>query len=113
MSDIINIIIWIACQIGICICWYQLGKNNGVYKMQIISLSIIGDLGRSMVKYVINSDGLDLSDEQSKMIQNSIYDNTVIAMDNIPDVRDVNKIFKNYQNQEKEEEKEENGENEE
>ena len=105
MSNFINIIIWVACQIGICICWYQIGRNNGVYKMLIISLNIIGDLGKSMVKYVICSDGLDLSDEQSKMIQNSIYDNTVIAMDSIPDdVRDVNKIFKSYQNREKEEE---------
>ena len=103
MSNIISAIIWVACQIGICICWYQLGKNNGVYKMQIISLELIDDLANSMLKYVVCSEGLNLSDEQSDMIQKSICKNTVETMDEVPSIKEVNKLFKFYHDYRKEE----------
>ena len=103
MSDIINIIIWAMGQIAICVCWYQLGRNNGIYKMQIISLELIGDLAKSMLKYIVCSDGLNLSDEQSDMIQKCIAKNTIESMDKVPSIKEVNKLFKFYHDYRKEE----------
>lgn len=103
MNDIINIIIWVLCQIGICVCWYQLGRNNAIYKMQVISLELIDELANSMLKYVVCSDGLNLSDEQSDMIQKSICKNTVNTMNKVPNIKEVNKLFKFYHDYRKEE----------
>ena len=91
----IHFIIFIVARVGLCVCFYQAGRINAIYKMQTISIELICIMHHNILNWLYDeAKGLSLTDGQIKNIGEFVTLSAMNRIDDVPDISKVNDTFK-------------------